>query len=128
MNTARGDTENCPADRVGIRCLQCGTFWMQHDGWQCPSQPAHRVRDALGKIVMSYYALPATKRYTTPDMLPSPVDIPPLPSVALPSVKASAPTNPTDVSDWRSWRSSRPGECPCGSSYGVCSYHPKASP
>ncbi len=29
-----------------------------------------------------------------------------------------------DVSNWQHWRTQKKGECPCGSNYGVCTYHP----
>lgn len=32
--------------------------------------------------------------------------------------------DPEPVSDWRAWRRSTPGECPCGSTPGVCPFHP----
>jgi len=119
MNRNIGDANNMPAQRsYNIVCINCNEPWSKHSYWSCDS--------SLTGSSAYYNALPADKRFTVPDMIvnnpSSPAKIKPVQGKFATS-KDDKKSQSKDISNWQTWAHNRNGDCACGITKSICSYH-----
>jgi hypothetical protein len=108
VKQAYNDTEEMPANRLDVLCMNCNRDCYEHYGWQC---------NGIGRGNRS--ANKPTERYLTPDMKDDRVNgTPTLRSIKVADEKAIS-------NEWKAFRDNGigKGECVCRIQASDCRYH-----
>lgn len=133
------DTDYMPADR-GVPCVNCGRSRDKHSGWGCTDLPytsglfsalkggefylTGGMLASIG-VTRNQWHIQYPYRGIAPiaPVVPIPNDAPAAARITFSNTTFKI-AEPEDTSrDWRAWRRSTPGECPCGSTPGICPFH-----
>lgn len=102
------DKPDCPANRIGESCLNCGEGFFFHKGWSCD----------ISELYTDFISVLHWNRYETLSMAQSIFE-----DTLKVNVKEKEVKQKYDISDWRAWGHNVAGDCPCGIKKTLCDYH-----